>query len=157
MAFPGELWRNPTPIVTCEPGSTWAVAVRKALDSLNLSSVRVIETRTLEACSDAIRAGSRRLTLVCWRPEAADEQLRWIWRSTRQDAKPRIVLAQIAASDPRAWLARELGAARTFATTREIRAASSWIRTSLDDQLPTQFNTIREEVYASLPWAAYAT
>ena len=151
MAFPGEHRRRGAELVVCETGNEWAVAFRRLL----AGEARVFETRSLDECRGRLAHRAHRVAAVQWSVKFRDELPEWIWLAKRWCPKCRILVLGAPVDAPGHWAAREAGADCVATTTRDLAMNKPWILRYLAKAPPKTFETKRNEVAASLPWADF--
>jgi hypothetical protein len=140
-------------IIFCEKSGRWAAALRRALGE---GAVPICETRSLEQCEEALRAGPSSLVAVEATAKTLEPLLALIARGGQTDPFARFVALLDADLDRVEPLLREAGAVDVLHSLREAPTLARLAQRHLT-LVPQANRTLGEAIAERLPWKRLAT
>jgi hypothetical protein len=139
----------PAKVIVCEPGSSWAVAMRREMGSL---PVRIHETRSLEECRQLLDEFPASFLVVQLTRAGLEGLLGLLAHLARDYPWARLAVVagrELAAAE---WLVREAGAVHFAASPRQL---AGLVRSAHRhcEAVPGPRLSLAEEVWAGLPWS----
>jgi hypothetical protein len=139
-------------ILVCEKTGRWAIALRRALAMPS----RLCETRSWAACWREVSARSDAIVAVEVLPGNVEAACQRLVDLTQRFPQVRVIVMADRSLRSAEWLFREAGAVHVLFAPDQWHRLRPMFRRFID-HLPPSPTPFREQVWASLPWARYAT
>ena len=141
-------------LIVCERTGSWAAALRRVLPGGELP---LRETRSLDECAAELAAAPSSVVVLEVSPGNLEAVSRLLaeWNVSFPLARGLVVTAGSLSADD-AQLLREAGAVDVVCSPRRLAPWSGVVRRH-SSRLPAEAMDPVEQVWASLPWAAYAS
>jgi hypothetical protein len=140
----------PAKFIVCEPGSSWAVGLRREAGTW---PIRIHETRSLDECRRLLDEHPASFLVIQLTRAGLEELLGFLARIGRDYPWARLAVVagrELAAAE---WLLREAGAVHFVTSPRQL---AGLIRTARRhcEAIPRPRLSPVEEIWAALPWKA---
>jgi len=140
------------PLIICEKSGRWTLALRAALRG----SLRIVETRALAQCEEALAASPALLVALEVTGRSLGPALDFVARVHQNFPAARVVALLDPSSESAAALLREAGVADVFHSPQQA-AAIARLAQRHAALAPVDDRPMRELLAARLPWQAWAT